>query len=105
MNPAVSEAVGSSERDENVSQGVAVPSQSPDVVAALLYELEVRNQEIARLHDIVATLTHAVEQRPVLPVTTMDPEATVPEPPGSPQTSDTGPRGLWERLRRWLSGS
>lgn len=61
-------------------------------------------QEIARLHDIVAALTHAVEQRPVLP--SGEPVSqTVPEPPGSTETNDTGPRGRWERLRRWLSGS
>lgn len=29
----------------------------------------------------------------------------VPEPPRSPQTHDTGPRGVWERLRRWMGGS
>ncbi len=102
VDPAIPEAPGSSERDENVSQGVAVPSQSPDVVAALLYELEVRNQEIARLHDILAALTHAGEQRPVLPITARDPETTVPEPPGSPGTNETWPPGLWDRLRRWI---
>jgi excisionase family DNA binding protein len=26
---------------------------------------------------------------------------TLPEPPGSPRTNDTGPRGLWDRLRAW----
>ncbi len=30
---------------------------------------------------------------------------TVPEPPRSPETNETGPRGAWHRLRRWLSGS
>ncbi len=102
VDPVISEAIGSPERDETPAQGVAVPSTSPDVVAALLHELEVRNQEIARLHDIVAALTHAVEQRPVLPVTATEPEETVPEPPGSPQTNETGPRWVWDRVRRWL---
>jgi hypothetical protein len=27
---------------------------------------------------------------------------TVPEPPGSPRTNETGPRGLWGRVRRWI---
>jgi hypothetical protein len=27
---------------------------------------------------------------------------TVPEPPGSTQTNETGPRGLLDRVRRWL---
>ncbi len=30
---------------------------------------------------------------------------TVSEPPGSSQTNDTGPRGVWDRVRRWWSGS
>lgn len=29
------------------------------------------------------------------------PEETAPEPPGSSQTNETGPRGLWDRVRRW----
>ncbi len=33
------------------------------------------------------------------------PPETVPEPPGSPESNETGPRGLLDRLRRWLSGS
>jgi hypothetical protein len=33
------------------------------------------------------------------------PRGAVPEPPGSPQTHDTGPRGLWHKLRRRLGGS
>jgi hypothetical protein len=105
IDPAISEAPGSPERDEPPAHGVAVSSPSPDVMAALLHELEVRNQEIARLHDIVAALTHAVEQRPVLPVTSTGGEEPAPEPPRSPQTSETGPRGLLDRLRHWLSGS
>ncbi len=31
--------------------------------------------------------------------------ATVPEHLGSSETNETGPRGVWDRLRRWLSGS
>ncbi len=30
---------------------------------------------------------------------------TVPEPPGSPRSDETGPRGLLDRLRHWLSGT
>ncbi len=101
VDPVISEATGSSERDETPAQGVAVPSPSPDVVAALLHELEVRNQEIARLHDIVAALTHAVEQRPAL-TAGETPRETAPEPPESPQTNATGPRGVWDRMRRWI---
>lgn len=103
VDPVISEATGSSERDETPAQGVAVPSTSPDVVAALLHELEVRNQEIARLHGIVAALTHAVEQRPVLSTTVNNPEETVPEPPGSSQTNETGLQGLLVWVRQWLS--
>lgn len=28
---------------------------------------------------------------------------TVPEPPGSPRSDETGPRGLLDQLRRWLA--
>jgi hypothetical protein len=27
---------------------------------------------------------------------------TVPEPPGAPRTNETGPRGVWGRVRRWI---
>ncbi len=100
INPVISDVVGSPRSDETVSQGVALPSQSPDVVAALLHELEVRNQEIARLHDIVAALTHAVEQRPVLTAGTTPP-TTSSEAPGSPRSEDQPLHGLrtwWRRL-------
>jgi len=63
-------------------------------MAALLHELEVRKQEIVRLHGIVAAQTHAVEQRPVLPVMATGPEGTAPAPSGSTETHDTGIRGL-----------
>ena len=33
------------------------------------------------------------------------PPGIVPKPPGSPQTNETGPREVWDRLRRWLGGS
>jgi hypothetical protein len=29
---------------------------------------------------------------------------TAQEAPGSPLTNDTGPRGVWNRLRRWMGG-
>jgi hypothetical protein len=103
VDPVISEAIGSPERDEAPAQGVAVPSTSPDVMAALLHELEVRNQEIARLHDIVAALTHAVEQRPVLPAGEIV-HQTIPEPPQSTETNETVLQGLRTWLRRlWPS--
>ncbi len=103
VDPVISEVVGSPETNETGSQGVAVPSPSPDVMAALLHELEVRNQEIARLHDIVAALTHAVEQCPVLTAGETAPE-TSPERPGSTETGDTGVRGVLAWVRRlWPS--
>jgi hypothetical protein len=101
VDPVISEAIGSPERDETPAQGVAVPSTSPDVVAALLHELEVRNQEIARLHDIVAALTHAVEQRPVLTAGEIVPE-TRQDTSESPRNDDSVLQGLRTWLRRWL---
>ncbi len=100
IDPVISDVTGSSVSDETVSQGVAVPSQSPDVVAALLHELEVRNQEIARLHDIVAALTHAGEQRPVL-TAGETPPTTSSDASGSPMSDDQPVHGLrtwWRRL-------
>jgi hypothetical protein len=101
VDPAISDVAGSPERDETPASGVAVPTTSPDVVGTLLHELEVRNQEIARLHDIVAALTHAVEQRPAL-TAGETPRETAPEPPESPRANATGARGVWDRVRRWI---
>ena len=91
VDPVISEAVGSPVTNETPSQSLAVPSQSPDVVAALLHELEVRNQEVARLHDIVAALSHAVEQRPILPATTSPPADEAIQTPESAGTDAEDP--------------
>lgn len=74
-----------------------------ELVATLQRELELRNQEIARLHEVVEhqarALERAVDALPQLPA------STPPAEPQSIQGSPTAPAGtIWQRLRRLILG-
>ena len=103
VDPPLTEAVASPQDNERPSQGLEVPAASPDVVGALLNELQVRNQEIALLHETIAALTRAVEQRhlAVEAGTTSD---TSPEAVGSPEANDPAPSGIWTWWKRLWDG-
>lgn len=124
VEPAKSDAAGSILRDENTNQDIDLPRDSPDIVAALLHQLEGRNQEIARLHETIASLSRAVEHMGQLTATVSgDTDATPMRPqcdtdaPGSSLTDDPGDQtqshqvedttpetSAWRRLRRWWTG-
>ncbi len=73
-----------------------------ELVATLQRELELRNQEIARLHEVVerqaVALERAVEALPQLPATAPTKPQKVHETPAA--TTET----LWQRLRRLIRG-
>jgi hypothetical protein len=115
------EATESPVSDRNDNRGVQRPADSPDIVAALLRELETRNREIearnreiAALHASLAALTTAVDRltSPALIAGVADEAIGSPE---SDHTSDrdvrdgaeprVAPRGVWARLRRWWGGA
>ena len=86
--------------NEMPSQGLEVPAASPDVVGALLNELQVRNQEIALLHETIAALTRAVEQRLLaIEAGTPSPE-TASETAESPERDGSTPTGIQAWWRR-----
>ncbi len=105
IDPPQTEAPASPQTNELPSHGLDVPVASPDVVGALLNELQVRNQEIALLHETIAALTRAVEQRGALIAgpTETTPE-TAPMAPGSTETNESQPTGIWTWVRRVWRG-
>jgi len=104
IDPPQNEVPESPQDNEMPSQGLEVPAASPDVVGALLNELQVRNQEIALLHETIAALTRAVEQRLLALTPGETPPENAPEAGESPQTNETEPHGFWDRVRRFWSG-
>jgi hypothetical protein len=95
--PAHAQTVGEravvAEHEAGAAQG--------ELVATLQRELELRNQEIARLHEVVerqaVALERAVEALPQLPATTSSTQ---------PQSAQDGPavpvETFWQRLRRLI---
>jgi predicted ATPase len=121
VDPAKTEATESSLRDGTDNRGVELLADSPDIVAALLRELETRNreiearnQEIAALHASLAALTTAVD-RLTSPAMIAGVAREALESPVSDRATDQGDgdgdeprvaqRGAWARLRRWWSGA
>jgi len=82
-----------------------------ELVATLRQELALRNREIARLHEVVASQAKAIEiTTAALPANTQPVEHPLPL-----STTMTGPSGatndvieqrgtFWSKVRRWFSG-
>jgi septal ring factor EnvC (AmiA/AmiB activator) len=72
--------------------------------------LEELRRDKAYLQDLLdrtlAQLAAERERADVLQLRAIGTGETSPEPasepPGAPQTNETGPRGVWDRLREWL---
>ncbi len=100
-----------SQQDATVDRqaGQQEPDRTPTVVdlAPLTDLIERQAQELQRLTE-AATMwqmrARQFEERLQALTAGGTPPETVPEPPGSPQTNDTGPRGLWAMVRRWWGG-
>jgi len=104
--------------NESASQGVTVIERDRDeLVTMLRHELELRNREIARLHEVVAAQANAIAQTTAaLPSSTFQASTdTQPSPtqpgqaltPAPESTSETevsrSGETIWDRLRRWLT--
>jgi hypothetical protein len=81
-----------------LDQALEEAAQFRQIAAAERERADVLQREaLVRIEALTAT----IGDRPERP----DPTGIGSEPPGSPQTNETGPRGVWDRVRRWLSGS
>ncbi len=103
--PDASGSVGSDERTEHDSD-IVIVQRDRDLVETLQHELELRNQEIARLHDVVVAQARAIEQ-----ATAATP--ALPESGSAPLSAEGQVSGtfivgrvetLWQRLRHLLRG-
>lgn len=86
-------------------QAIAPALDSTAMIETLQHELQLRNEEIARLHTLLEVQARALEaavERPALPeqvhppaggeITEADPPAATPSDPSTP----------WQRVMRWL---
>ena len=105
-------APGSPRTNETPAQGVMVVEHDrEELVATLRQELALRNREIARLHEVVASQAQAIEiTTAALPANTQPVAHPLPL-----STTMTGPSGatndvieqrgtFWSKVRRWFSG-
>ncbi len=105
-------APGSSRTNETAAHGVTIVEHDrEELVATLRQELALRNREIARLHEVVASQAKAIEiTTAALPANTQPVEHPLPL-----STTMTGPSGatndvieqrgtFWSKVRRWFSG-
>jgi len=99
------------ERADRGAHGSALMAAHDRDTAALIevlrQELATRNQEIARLHDIIAAQAQAIERTaaPATAVASGQP-ASIERgaPPISSGPDNPGRQGVLDRLRRWLRG-
>ncbi len=103
-------APGSAQSSDTVTLGVQVVEHDrEELVATLRQELALRNREIARLHEVLASQAKAIEvTTAALPANVQ----TVEQPSPAPATT-RGPNGalhdvskqpgtFWERVRKWF---
>lgn len=107
---------GSPRTNETAAQGVTVVEHDrEELVATLRQELALRNREIARLHDVIASQAQAIAQATAaLPSTVLAAEGERIEQPAprrpavatTPSLDESEGRREtpWERLRRWFTG-
>jgi len=98
------------QQDATVERQVA--QQEPDRIATvvdvaplagLIDDLTRRNADLAAAAAMWQTrAAHLEDQLKQLSAGEVVPQ-TVPKPPGSPQTHESGPRGLLDRVRRWIA--
>lgn len=87
-------------------QAVAPALDSSAMIETLQRELQVRNEEIARLHSLLEVQARALEaavERPALPAAVDHPPA--PDPVGATVAGDdatTHAGTPWQRLLKWL---
>ena len=110
-------ASGSPRTNETAAQGVTVVEHDrEELVATLRQELALRNREISRLHDVIASQAHAIAQATAAlpPTTTLASEQPRPGPDASTLSTRSDAIDLdshgehresaWERFRRWFTG-
>lgn len=79
-----------------------------ELVDTLRHELEIRNQEINRLHEVIAQQAQTIERTVAMLPATISSISKKPSGQEDVQQEDpTKPdqSGLWERIRKWLGGS
>lgn len=83
------------------AQGIERAAQG-ELIATLRRELEIRNQEVARLHAVVerqaVALEHATSALPQLPATSLAEGERAQDAPAVPVET------FWQRLRRLIRG-
>jgi hypothetical protein len=114
IEPAASEpphdAPRSLQPSDVSTQGVQIVERDrEELVATLRQELALRNREIARLHEVIASQAKAIEvTMAALPANVQTVEQPAPPPAtkvsGAPDDAIETPGSFWARVRGWFSG-
>lgn len=80
-----------------------------ELIETLRHELALRNREVARLHEVIATQAKTIEvATAALPATTPPVEPPVPVSATGIgevlENTDSHPETFWVRFRKWFSG-
>ena len=104
------EAAESPQSTGTVPSGVTIVQQDQEeLITTLRQELALRNREIARLHEVLATQAQSIAHvTAALPVMAPSPDSPTPDlGPSAVQPivqDETLAEPLWGRIKRWLAG-
>jgi hypothetical protein len=106
---------GSPQTNESPSHDLAIVQRGQEeLIETLRHELAIRNREISRLHDVIASQAQALQ---LTAGSSAGVNAHVPEPDAAVAPADPEPieqhaelsirpdATAWERVRRWVRGS
>jgi hypothetical protein len=103
MRTSAPDAVGSPESHERPFHDVALVQHAQDaLIETLQHELALRNREISRLHDVIASQAQALQLTAGgnAPTPAPEPDAPVSAAPAMIEPHATGVRA---RVRRWIT--
>jgi hypothetical protein len=93
------------DRQDAQQSGDRTPTIDLAPLADVIDDLTRRNADLAATAAMWQTRAAHLEDQLKQLTAGETPPGTAPEPPGSTETNETGPRGVLDRVRRWLSGS
>jgi hypothetical protein len=105
------DASGVSQQSDTLTLGVQVIERDrEELVETLRQELALRNREIARLHEVIASQAKAIEvTMAALPANAPTVEqpapATMTETSDAPASARVYPETFWARVRKWFGGA
>jgi hypothetical protein len=95
------DTAGSTQTAAPIDQGSVViygPDPRDVLIETLQRELELRNREVSRLHEVIGQQAQAITQATAALPATVEPSHT----PEGDTTTEQGSAGFWATIRRWF---